>query len=244
MDSEIRIGVLTVAFNEERFIVPCIKQFEFWGFNHLVLVSSKPWHGEYEADNTASIARENTYANVISGVWENQAEQFNAGLETFTNFDWVLIVDADEFYTRDDVKHLIVDMVNTDADVIRAPDMEVYWKTPDFRILPRQTDNPVVAVRPHVRFTEKRSVDSINSTETDATLHHLSYVRTDEDMLKKIHSFEHSNEFDLDKWYNEKWLDWNNTAEKNFDLHPVVPEQFKKALFNPAPAEIFYATVL
>jgi hypothetical protein len=66
-------------------------------------------------------------------------------------------------------------------------------------------------------------------------MHHLSYVRTDEDMLKKISTFSHSNEFDFYQWYLTKWLNW--TPER-LDLHPVVPEQFKQAIYDPLPPEI------
>jgi hypothetical protein len=229
---------MTVAFNEERFIKSCIKQFDGLDFLHLVLVSDRPWNGDWPSDKTANIA-DKAGAEVIVGYWPGQAEQFNFGLSTiFKDFDWVLIVDADEFYTKDGIEQLIFDL-NTGADAVYAPNMKVFWKTPSYRIVPDQYDNPVIAVRPNkVRFSNKRSLDCIRSA-SQTTLYHLSYVRNNDEMLKKIDSFEHTKEFDTQKWYKDVWLKWHENNQDNpINLHPVVPEQFSNAIFDPVPEEL------
>src|SRR3990172_10364129 len=101
-----KIGILTVAFNEPEFIVPCIKQFEGFNFPHLILVSNKPWGGNYQMDNTWALAKMyNIYGDVIIDYWPDAKSQYNYGLEFLEKqgFDWVLIVDADEFYTSVDI---------------------------------------------------------------------------------------------------------------------------------------------
>lgn len=236
MKSDLSIGVLTVAFNEERLIGPCVWQFKGFKFTHVVLVSEKPWNGNWESDDTARRAiNAGAYAKI--GNWPGQAEQFNYGLETyFPGYDWVLIVDADEFYTKKDINILIKELSETDADAITAPNMEVFWRKPFYRVFPKQTDNPIIAVRPHVRFTNKRSAECSKSG-SEATLYHMSYVRSDEEMLKKIDSFEHTNEFNKDYWYNNVWMKWRPDYLIH-DLHPVVPSQFKTVGYSPAPQEI------
>lgn len=235
------IGIITVAFNEESFIKPCIEQFDGFNFPHLVLVSSKPWRGGYQMDNTWALAKMHiNNGEVIIGEWPDQAAQFNEGLQILQDegFDWALIVDADEFYTAEDIGRLVGQIRTTEYDAIYASYMNVYWKTMNYKLYPDQDDYPIIAIKTDKRFREKRHVESTCTTTgslKDITLYHMSYVRSDTDMLKKINSFEHSHEFDIDQWYNDTWLWWNPEA---LYLHPTVPNKFERALYSPAPKEI------
>lgn len=234
-----KIGVLTVAFNESEFIEPCIKQFDGFNFFHMVLVSGKPWRGEYTMDDTWAKAK--MYINngdVLIGQWEDQASQFNQGLTFLSEIcDWALIVDADEFYTAEDIGRLVGAIRTTEYDAILANNMDVYWKTPDYKVWPEQYDYPVIAIKTSKKFKNKRSVESdvITTNINSVTLHHMSYVRNDADMLKKINSFEHSHEFDQEHWYHNVWLPWEVGSTM---LHPTVPSKFAGVQYDPAPLEI------
>lgn len=238
-----KIGIITPTFNEPDFIVPCIKQFDSFDFYHLILVGNKPWHGDWPQDHTWVLAKQqaaiNSKVDVIIDSWTSCAEQFNFGMKIFEqwNYDWVLIVDTDEFYTPVSLGQLIGQLRASSADIIYAPQMHVYWKTPEYKIIPRQDDNPVIAARPNIRFNYIRSPEGyeIRQEAFMNEMHHMSYVRNDAQMGKKITTFEHQHEFDREKWYNEKWLAW--TPEMK-DLHPVIPKQFKQAIREPAPPEI------
>lgn len=227
-----RVAALTVAFGERRFIGKCVQQFQGFIDGHLVLVGDKPWQGGETGDDTAAIA-EGHGAIVETGTWPGQAEQFNHGLEQLAEFDWVLIADADEFYSRDDVERLIMTLGESHhvADVVTAAQMAVYWKSRNWRILPTQTDNPAIAVRPYIRFIDKRTCQG-RKVAFRGWMHHFSYARDDEEMLRKIRSFEHAHEFDTQRWYEKVWLPW---TEMSTNLHPTVPPKFKQAVKNPAP---------
>lgn len=228
-----KVGVLTVAYNEAAFIGACVKQFQKFNMDHLVLVSSEPWHGErFIPDNTADIAT-SLGAEVICGEWPNEANQRNFGLDYFKNYDWVLVVDADEFYTSAGLRELSASL-EMEADAIVATDMQVYWKDMFHRVTPNQEDNPIVAIRPHKHFTHARQA-WCDRTDTKATLHHLSYVRDDTSMWKKISSFEHAQDFDIQDWYENVWLRWTPDM---INLHPVNPPQFYQATKKPLPKEI------
>jgi hypothetical protein len=235
------IGILTVVFNEPDLIKPCIKQFDGFNFPHLVLVSSKPWRGNYEMDETWAIAKMHlNNGEVIVDKWPNQATQFNFGLHLLheEKIDWALIVDADEFYTAESIGRLVELIRSTEYDAIYATHMDVYWKTPAYKILPEQDDYPIIAIKTNKRFVDKRHIESNAKTigaGRGITLHHLSYVRTDEQMKKKIETFEHSHEFDTDQWYNDVWL-WYN--EDSRALHPTVPKKFQQAIYEPVPSEL------
>lgn len=236
-----KVAALTVAFNEEKLIKPCVRQFKYpylgGDIFHLVLVSEKPWRGSYPPDNTGKVALKTGADHVRLGDWADQATQFNSGLDYLNElgYEWAIIADADEFYTRDGLNTLLGRIEWSEYNALRASDMRVYWKTPEFLIVPDQHDSPIVAIKTDQKFTDKRNAD-VFFNYIDAPLYHFSYVRSDEEMLKKIESFEHSHEFDKQKWYNEVWLKWDGDKE---NLHPVVPEQFKRVVRSPAPREIW-----
>lgn len=236
-----RIGVITTAFNEPDFIGPCIKQFDGFFFPHIVLVSKKPWRGDHIMDDTWLRAKmELQNGEVITDIWANQADHVNVGLQILESYDvdWALIVDVDEFYTPADIGRLVGQIRTTEYDALYATHMNVYWKTPSHLIVPEQFDYPIIAIKTNKRFLSKRHVDnSVTTTGTDRDLvmHHMSYVRTDKQMKKKIESFEHANEFDTDTWYNNVWLPWTKESR---NLHPVVPTQFQGVVVKPAPDEI------
>lgn len=235
-----RLGAITVTFNEENLIDACINQFDGFDIEHLILVSKEPWHGNYKMDNTWLKAKmheaSNEKVNVVVDYWPSCAEQFNYGMDLMwkTGHDWVLIVDTDEFYTPMDLGIIIEELRETKAEALCAQYMSVYWKTPDFKIIPNQNDQPIIAIKSSKRFSYIRESDCTKQM-SNAEMFHLSYVRTDESAKKKIDVFEHHNEFDKENWYNEKWLKWNLEME---DLHPVVPSQFKQAVYDPVPDSI------
>ncbi len=234
------VAALTVAFNEERLIKPCVKQFKkpylAEDIFHLVLVSRRPWRGSWSSDNTIRVAYESGADKCYGGDWKGQAEQFNWGLEKLAErgYDWAIICDADEFYTPAGIKTLLHQIDWADENCLRAMNMAVYWKTPERRIYPEQTDGPIIAIRTDQKFIDKRWSNAYSGWTT-AFMNHFSYVRTDEEMLKKIQSFEHSHEFNLQNWYDTVWTGWE---PKNQNLHPVVPEQFKGTTYWPAPDQI------
>jgi glycosyltransferase involved in cell wall biosynthesis len=232
------IGVLTVAFNEKRFIKPCIKQFDGFNFPHLVLISNKPWRGDYQMDETWAIAKTyNELGSTIIDYWPDQASQFNDGLEYLkeNRIDWTLIVDADEFYTPKDIGILVGQIRKTKAEAITCPFMQSYWKSPDYRLFPEQDDNPIIAIRTDQKFIDKRNAETSIRESTVAKMHHMSYVRDNEEMMKKIETFEHSHEFDLGAWYKDVWSSWTPDSTM---LHPTVPSKWERAVYNPAPYSI------
>lgn len=232
-----KIGIITVVFNEKNLIKPCIEQFDGFGLPHLVLVSSTPWRGDYAMDETWAIAKMNIQlGDVIVDSWADQAVQFNFGLQWLqkNGIDWALIVDADEFYTASALGQLIGQIRACRAEAISAPLMQSYWKTPEYRLFPEQDDNPIIAIRTDQRFTDKRASDAARE-HSSVTMHHMSYVRSDEEMIKKINTFEHSHEFDKEGWFNGVWLPW---TPDHTNLHPTVPSKWQKAIYDPAPYSI------
>lgn len=216
------IGVLTVCYRDERFMHNCIRQFRGLVDEHLVLVSDDPWHGEAEPLDRCAEYAEKEGARTIVGNWLSEKDQRNFGVKELSRHDWILIVDTDERYLRHDVQKMIGFLETANLSAYGIGRLKTYWKDIKTIIEPEESGGLIVAVRPSVRFTEKRCIDSEwYLLPQDIVMHHLSYVRTDSEMRRKIATFEHYHEIQKN-WYEEKWL----TGKEN--LHPVHPESFKK----------------
>jgi hypothetical protein len=74
-----------------------------------------------------------------------------------------------------------------------------------------------------------------------ARCHHLSYVRTSQDLLhKKFASFSHAHEINVTTWYDTVWLEWDRIESADptgvdamRDLHPTDPAVFKRVVRQP-----------
>lgn len=233
------VAVLTNAYREENWIVGCIEQFKPFNLYHLVLESLQSWaKASWDRDATGSISR-SLGAEVISHNWGSEADQFNYAMAYLRDYDWVIICDADERYDESNLEALLDHLENVAAENIsgiKTCRWNVYWKTSDYEIEPQQTDFPLIAVRPqHVMFQKARDPGPIAYEFVYSRMYHFSYVRTDEEMWKKICTFSHAFDFNKSEWYQDKWLAWTPEME---DLHPVAPEQFKRAVYRPAPERI------
>lgn len=221
-----RVASLAIAFREERFIRPHLNQMPDWVDESLVLVSKRPWNGEPEpeADSTGQLAKR-AGATVLEYDWKTEQDQRNSGLEYLSDYDWVVMLDPDEFLDSDNWDRLYKFMEGATGDAYVAPTQTLYWKS-GYRIEPAEPHNGIILVKPSVRFFDNRCVDA-NWSETPIHIHHLSWARTDDEMWRKINHYGHANDFDKRKWFNEKWLAW--TADMA-NLHPVHPEVMPRAV--------------
>lgn len=214
-----KVAVLTNAFQEETLIKNCVKQFKPFDLFHLVLCPNTSWNGGLKNDRTAIMA--STYgANlVVEGDWKTEAQQFNYGLNLLRDYEWIIICDADERYLPRDLGHIIEMLDVCVGDVLKS-NMKVYWKTKDYEITPEQTDFPTIAVRNNINFLQARATNGLNTSWTMYHMYHLSYVRSDEEMLKKITTFTHADEFDFLSWYNNIWLEVDARDEQSSSCRP------------------------
>lgn len=232
-----RFGVMTIAYNEERFIKACVNQFLGLPIEqHLVLVSETPWHGpQLPPDNTDRIARD-FGAVVVKGSWASEAEQRNFAMNWLSDMDWVLVVDADELYVKASLENLLEYLSGpAEFPAYGIGRLKTYWKNTDMVIRPEESGGLIVAAKPGVNFVDKRCIDSAWSfLPPSIIMHHLSYVRTDEEMLKKIQAFEHFDEI-VPGWYENVWQAWRPGM---VDIHPVSPPSFSQAKLAPLPESL------
>ena len=235
-----KIGVLTVAYNAEDFIKANVKQFKNKNLLHVVVNGQQPWRGKAKRDDkTGDIALANGATVIYSVEQTTDSQQRNIGLQVLANngIEWAIIADSDEFWEKKELNKLIADIEREwdDADIIAAPNMHVYWMDWNHLILPDpQPDKPIVAIKTNKKFSWSRLCNEGRRVNTDAEFYHLSYVRSDEDMLQKIAGSEHKREW-IPDWYERVWLKWTET---DTNLHPVVPHQFSETIYKPIPKEI------
>lgn len=230
-----------IAYNEERFIDRCIQQFRNIEeiYDIVVLLSTKPWHGkDHEPDRTEELATVGG-ATVIKDAWPNEVAQRNYGQwhAISQGVDWVLVVDADEFYNQRDIHSLLKFLETAKGDAYGINSILTYWKSRDYRVDPPENGGLIVAVRPTVKFIDKRGIEGgFEFLPKDIVMHHFSYARTDEEMQKKLGSFEHHHEI-VPGWYENIWLKWD-VSPKIENLHPVHPETYKRIRYDPAPGGV------
>ena len=227
-----KIGLTSIMYNEERFVKPFLKHIPDWVDEKLVLVSTKPWLGEAEEpDKTADIAR-SMGAKVMEYPWDNEEQQRNTGQSYFEDYDWVIILDPDEYLDNKNWQYLkdYIDDAETNIEAAIVDHQRVFWK--DKEVSPHNDYKQLILARPHVRFIDKRVIDR-NYDIAPVELLHFSWARTDKEILSKITHFAHADEFDTDKWYKEVWL-----ANKTENLHPKSPETLKGLIDRELPKEI------
>lgn len=227
-----KLACVTLAYKEERFIVPFIRAMQNRVDEILVLNTTKPWNGgSDEVDNTGNVAR-SLGATVISYDWSTEEAQRNAGQEYLNDYDWIITLDVDEFMLDADWSRLVAFLDSATLDAYVPQMQHTYWKT-GFVIDPPEDYLQIIATRPSVRYFDKRCVDCAWDM-APVELHHFSWARTDEECWKKISSYAHAKDFDTLDWFGRVWLD----NERTTDLHPLTPESLKEAVRVELPEEL------
>lgn len=228
-----RCACVTVAYCEERFISKFIQSMQNRVEEIVVLHSLKPWKGDdVEKDNTAAIAH-SLGATVIVDTWETEEAQRNAGQEYCGDYDWIIVLDPDEYLLEADWQQLVSFLEVAPLDAYVAGNQNTLWKR-GYIIDPPEDYTQIIAVRPNVRFADKRVVDSMWGY-APVDLWHFSWARSDAECWRKITSYAHADEFDPLRWFSEVWMDWTEEME---NLHPLTPEALKKALRVELPPEL------
>jgi glycosyltransferase involved in cell wall biosynthesis len=148
--------------------------------------------------------------------------------------DYVFHIDSDEVLEEATLFDLCTFAEGKQPRVVLAP-MLTYWK--DTRHVVEYGDDTeaplaMVLARSDVRFTYLRVTEPGTVTVVNHVLHHLSFVRTDAEVLEKIRLFGHADEIVVD-WFQRVWKAWDQNNDLT-DLHPYDPTCYHRAV--PCPA--------
>lgn len=226
-------SLATIAYREARFLKPFLGHIPWWVDMKLVLISSKPWFGEELSDDgTFSIAQKKK-AVPMANYWPNEESQRNTGQDLLSESDWIIILDPDEFLSKADWEQLRKFLETTDSDAVVCKGQYTYWKDGWVAEPPRDYQQ-LIAVRPHVRFIDKRVVNT-SYVVAPVWVHHFSWARTDQEVWNKITHYAHANDFDTKKWFNEVWATWQ-PGDK--DVHPTTPDTLHDFKLARLPKEL------
>lgn len=256
-----KIAVLTLAYNAADTLPSVLQN---WGGivgKHLILVSRNPWHGARSPDDgTYEIAKHFTCGvtkyEAVLGDWRSETEQRNWGLGNLYDYDWVIIADADELYTRD-AQHAMFKIM--EEGVQKAPDIEemiqascyraekviTYFKATNLVLDPPDSHLPAIMVNPkEILFHEHRIPNTDYQPIIPVEMHHLTYLRPDEKIRDKMYQFEHHDQVNS-KWFSEVWKQFKprkpmapgtNLRAYGLEVSSAVsftmPEDIKKLLTN------------
>lgn len=231
-----RIGVVTPAYNDEDVIRGTIRSLKPFVDKHIVLISEKPYFGNYsEPDKTFQYCMDEE-VEVIKGVWELDHYQRNLGISLCQDCDWVLTFDSDEMLTKEGMEKLIEALKETDADALVLKP-KIYWNTTDYILSPDPGFMPIVAVRPNIKFIHIRNIEACKIdiyTNEDNPMHHLSWC-SPKDIYKKVKCYAHAPDYDWETWYQDYYKHW----DFNKDSSVIFPDGDKyEAIYKPLPKEL------
>ena len=193
------------------------------------------WYSKYPIYNrekwiTNPTPRENLDRNlwehkiqIVDWDWLNETVQRNDILE-YALKDWcthLIVQDADEFYLDRDYEALV-------KYIREHPEYDWYTCSMlNFRKRYRVKDvdygdqvDICMNIEKGVRFNNARLNTAKHKISLLMSFYHLWYCLNDEEMLVKIRTRWHHNEFDVIRWYNTTRLPF--TLEST-NLHPVSP---------------------
>lgn len=175
---------------------------------------------------------------IIEGDWELEENTRNHCFERAKadGFDWMIIQDADEFYTEADWAQIRRELQRElKVDVIKTTWYQ-FWKSSQFVIADQygsiKGTNAGFAVRckKELTFFNRRQTNTHNVRELDCPCYHYGFVQTNDQMRDKVTQWSHARDFNALRWYDLKWLNWN---EASINLNPVFPVSWKRAVRFP-----------
>jgi hypothetical protein len=241
-----RIATHVLLFGQDKWILRNLEN----AYPHVDIIyvsySKKPWTYNPNArnlyNNTANIQELSKSkwwdkVHLITGEWETEEQQRNACVNCALRdgIDYLIIHDADEFYLHREFQRVIQYIKdNPDYDYYKVG-WYCFWKS--FKNLLMGPNGSGIIGYPEFAINLNRGIyfqskrrpigSNVNIIPTDvATCYHGSYVLTDEELLTKINTWGHTNDFDKHYWFNEKWLKWTPDMK---DLHLVTPSDWKYA---------------
>ena len=125
--------------------------------------------------------------------------------------DYLLVHDADEFYTHADFEKLLKEIeANPNYDYYTTPWIS-FWKSFDYCIEARELPAPIAGYpevalnlnHKNVRFKKCRIPQGNNHKRLTPICHHASFVLDDKDVLRKIKTWGHAHQVKK-LWYKEK----------------------------------------
>lgn len=163
---------------------------------------------------------------ILEGEWRGEAATRNAGIEYLEDCEYVIGIDTDEVFTEQGLREIAHVCRSERPEIVSVP-LHTYWKTPQHRIAPPEPGMIPLVLRSDLRYDGLRGARG-RVRRVEVGCHHLSYVRTDQELLDKLATWGHARDV-IPGWYENVWKAWDrNPALRN--LHPVHPAAYAQAV--------------
>lgn len=244
-----KFGAVYCIYDDHEYLDISIESFKNMN-KVLFLINNRPWKDK-SSDNSKTVEDVKNlckkYSNfeLIQRNWIDEAEQRNYGLTNFfkEDIDYCFIVDVDEVYHNHHVEAIKKYVLNNFKYSAFHIKWNTYWTKKYYVINPREDYTPVICVKvSEYQFTKNRlgttaikradiAIFNTNDSVYNGILippeiafcFHLSYAKTDKDILRKTETFSGI----VDGWYENVWKKWDPSK---INLHPINPKQYKQAV--------------
>jgi len=247
----IKVALQVIAFNVDPWINAMLRNANRHVDKIFIAYPPRPWaYSAYARNNLVNPTSLNSIelngleceVEVVRGDWKFDEDTRNCLLDKARSegFDWMVIQDADEFYTNESwvrLLNLLKYESTKNTDLIITPWYN-FWKSPEYVI--KNIDGTITspnegfAVKCNgsdVKFIYSRTTNSKQSLFVDEPCYHYSYTISDEQMLTKISTWAHTGEMqNPGLWYKLKWKYWIPSSK---NLHPGSPHVWQKAIKFP-----------
>jgi len=238
----VSVGAVFCSYEDSGFLTEAVNRVYAAMDSILILLDTVPWTGmpnnailETTYKTALAIPDHQHKIEIISRYWADEAEQRNYGLKVLRDkgIDWGMMVDDDELFNPSELSQ-VFPMLNVNDYSAYLVKHQIYWKNRDTIIDFEDSYFPTIMLTlpNRIIFNKARMITVYEGKQwtyvrPDLLIcHHMSFVRRDDLMLRKIQMFSHADEI-IKGWYEEKWLKWE---ESMTDLHPLNPSTFKRTV--------------
>lgn len=249
-----KIATHILFFNQDKWILRNIEMVAPFVDKIYVAWSELPWsynlaaRDKFKNKSNPELLKQSPYYNkieLIIGEWNLDEDQRNACLDAARRdgMDYLLIIDADEFYNQNDLKKIVDDIkLNPNFEYYTTPWM-TYWK--DFNHILVNKNGDMISGYPEIainlkydnKFIRCRKPSGNKIKQLTSICGHASYVLSDEECWVKINTWGHAHQFNRDAWFKTKWINWD---ENTINLHPITPKEWYKAIKIPNELKFSY----
>jgi GT2 family glycosyltransferase len=240
-----RFAAVCCVYDDDTWLAPAIESVYDVSHSIVFLVSDTPWNGE-AADQGPVLARIRALPDpagkirIVEGRWPDEAAQRNEGLRLVADagIEYCFVLDADEIYDPGQLQRaMAIVRENPQVDCWRSSCF-TYWKSYRHRVDPPEDVTAAVFVRTGTgRFVENRSYQAERQLALPASIvafHHMSYARTDAQILRKITTFGHARDV-VPGWYENVWRKWDEDRSLR-NLNPCWPGAYQRIVDQPYEA--------
>jgi len=234
-----KIGVLVLVYNVDRFLLQMLDNCGPHVDRIYASWSPVPWtaynrdaRAVFKNKTSPELLKRSSYYDkivLITGEWADEVSQRNEALDRARadGMDFLIIQDADEFYTDSDyVANIEYMRRHPEADYFRGK-WYMFWKTTEWVLeLPGRAmaNNETFAVncRRPVCFVSNRRVGSDYrlAPVVPRPCCHLSWVYSDQEIWEKISTWGHADQVERERWFEIKWKGWTPASRC---LSPIRP---------------------